>query len=348
MDRISYFLRRLLLVIPTFLGITIVCFSICQFVPGGPVEQAIMRMRGVGGRGGGDSGAGAKVGTISDEQRKAIEAHFGFDKPVPVRYWNWLVRDCVGMKSMSYKYSNKTAWQVIRERFPVSLTFGLTSFFLTYLVCIPLGIAKALRHGKSFDLASSIIVFAGYAIPPFALGLLLRATLCGVNDFGFDWFPVSGFKSEEYDLMSTSEKIADVTRHMILPMCCYVIGNFAVLTLLMKNSLLEQITQDYIRTVLAKGGTMKRAIWRHAFRNAMVPIATGFSGVFLVIFAGAPLIESVFEIPGMGRLSLEAIFGRDYMVFMAILAFTSILGLIGRIFSDFCYVLIDPRISFDK
>ncbi len=345
MDRISYFLRRLLLVIPTFLGITIICFTICQFVPGGPVEQAIMRMRGVGGRSG---AGGAKVGTIGEEQRKAIEKHFGFDQPVPVRYWHWLVRDRVGMRAMSYKYSNKTAWQVIRERFPVSLTFGLTSFFLTYLVCVPLGIAKALRHGKAFDLTSSIIVFAGYAIPPFALGLLLRATLCGVNDFGFDWFPVSGFTSEEYETLTAWEKFTDIARHMILPLCCYVIGNFAVLTLLMKNSLLEQITQDYIRTVLAKGGTMKRAIWRHALRNALVPIATGFSGVFLVIFAGAPLIETVFEIPGMGRLSLEAIFGRDYMVFMAILAFTSILGLIGRIFSDFCYVLIDPRISFEK
>lgn len=342
MDRIAYFLRRLLLVLPTFFGITIVCFTICQFVPGGPVEQALLRMRGT------DLARGGKVATISAEQRKAIEAHFGFDQPVPVRYWNWLVRDAVGMKATSYKYSNKTAWQVIRERFPVSLTFGLTSFFLTYLVCIPLGIAKALRHGRAFDLASSVVVFAGYAIPAFALGLLLRATLCGVNEFGVDWFPVSGFTSEDFDLMSGGEKFIDIVRHMALPLACYMIGHFAVLTLLMKNSLLEQISQDYIRTVLAKGGTMRRAIWGHALRNALIPIATGFSGVFTVIFAGSVLIEKVFEIPGMGRLSLEAIMGRDYMVFMGILALTSILGLVGRIFADFCYILIDPRISFEK
>lgn len=342
MDRISYFLRRLLLVIPTFFGITIVCFTVCQFVPGGPVEQAILRMRGT------DAAKGSKIATISAEQRKAIEAHFGFDKPVPVRYWNWLVRDVVGMKATSYKYSNKTAWQVIRERFPVSLTFGLTSFFLTYLVCIPLGIAKALRHGKLFDLGTSVVVFAGYAIPAFALGLLLRATLCGVNEFGYDWFPVSGFLSDNFDELTWSERVGDIVQHMVLPLVSYMIGHFAVLTLLMKNSLMEQISQDYIRTVLAKGGTMQRAIWKHALRNALVPIATGFSGVFLVMFAGAPLIEAVFDLPGMGRLSLEAILGRDYMVFMGILALTSILGLIGRIFSDFCYVLIDPRISFEK
>lgn len=342
MDRVSYFLRRLLLVIPTFFGITIVCFTICQFVPGGPVEQALLRMRGT------DSAKGGKAATIGEEQRRAIEKYFGFDKPIHQRYWNWLVRDRVGMDAMSYKYSNKTAWQVIRERFPVSLTFGLTSFLLTYLVCIPLGIAKALRHGRLFDLASSILVFAGYAIPAFALGLLLRSTLSGVNDFGFDWFPVSGFLSENFDELSLWEKTCDIAWHMALPLVCYMIGHFAVLTLLMKNSLMEQISQDYIRTVLAKGGTMKRAIWRHAFRNALIPIATGFSGVFTLMFAGSVLIEKVFEIPGMGLLSLEAILGRDYMIFMAILALTSVLGLIGRIFSDFCYVLIDPRISFDK
>ena len=341
MDRLAYFLRRLLLVIPTFFGITIVCFSICQFVPGGPVEQAILRMRGM------DSAKGGKAAGISAEQRKAIEAHFGFDKPVYVRYWHWLVRDTFGMKARSYKYSNLSTWEVIRKRFPVSLTFGLTSFFLTYLICIPLGIAKALRHAKLFDFGTSILVFSGYAIPAFALGLLMRATLCGVNEFGFDWFPVSGFMSENFDEFTTWEKIQDVVRHMVLPLICYMIGHFAVLTLLMKNSLMEQISQDYIRTVLAKGGTMRRAIWRHALRNALIPIATGFSGVFLVMFAGAPLIENVFDLPGMGRLSLEAILGRDYMVFMGILALTSVLGLVGRIFSDFCYVLIDPRISFD-
>lgn len=342
MDRISYFIRRILLIVPTFLGITVVCFSLCQFVPGGPVEQAMIRMRGA------NQSRGANAVSISEDQRKAIERHFGFDRPIHERYWKWLVHDRLGMDSKSYKYSNKTVWQVIRERFPISLIFGVTSFFLTYLICIPLGIAKALRHGKPFDLVSSVVVFAGYAMPAFAFGMILRSFLTGTSDIALDWFPVSGFKSDDYDSLTLWGRIVDVSWHMCLPMLCYMLGHFAVLTLLMKNSLLEQISQDYVRTVLAKGGTMKRAIWGHAFRNALIPIATGFGGVFLMMFGGAPLIEKVFEIPGMGLLSLEAVLGRDYMVFMGILSLTSVLGLVGRVFSDFCYVLIDPRINFDK
>ena len=342
MDRIGYFIRRILLMIPTFLGITLVCFSLCQFVPGGPVEQAMIRMRGA------TQARGANAVAIGEEQKKALEKYFGFDRPVHERYWKWLVRDRLGMDARSYKYSNKTVWQVIRERFPISLIFGLSSFFLTYLICIPLGIAKALRHGRPFDLISGLIVFSGYAMPAFAFGMLLRSFLTGTNDFSVDWFPVSGFTSDEFATLSAWEKFKDVTWHMCLPMLCYMLGHFAVLTLLMKNSLLEQISQDYVRTVLAKGGTVRRAIWGHALRNALIPIATGFGGVFLVLFGGAPLIEKVFEIPGMGLLSLEAVMGRDYMVFMGILSLTSVLGLVGRVFSDFCYILIDPRINFDK
>ncbi len=342
MDRLSYFIRRLLLVIPTFIGITFVCFTICQFVPGGPVEQALIRMRGMG-----DTTRGAAgVASIGPEQRKAIEAHFGFDRPIPQRYWKWLWQDRMGLAVESYKYPNKTVWQLIRERFPVSLVFGLTGFILTYLVCIPLGIAKALRHGSSFDLVSSVIVFTGYAIPAFAFGMLLKSLFAGTTDFAFDWFPVSGFHSVQFESLSTWEKTVDIAHHMFLPVLCYIIGNFAVLTLLMKNSLLEQVSQDYVRTVLAKGGSLRRAIWRHALRNALIPIATGFGGVLTLMFAGSVLIERVFEIPGMGLLSLEAIISRDYMLFMGILGLTSVLGLIGRILSDFCYVLIDPRIHF--
>lgn len=341
MDRASYFIRRLLLTVPTFIGITFACFLLCQFVPGGPVEQALIRMRGL------DSARGAAgVAAISPEHRRAIEAHFGFDKPIHQRYWKWLWTDRLGLAVESYKYPNKTVWQLIRERFPVSLTFGITGFVLTYLVCIPLGIAKALRHGTMFDAASSAIVFVGYAIPPFAFGMLLKQTFASATDFGFDWFPASGFHSMHYHLLSPWEKAVDIARHMFLPVLCYVIGNFAVLTLLMKNSLLEQISQDYIRAVLAKGSSLRRAVWRHALRNALIPVATGIGGVLTVLFAGSVLIERVFEIPGMGMLSLEAIVSRDYMLFMGILGLTSLLGLLGRILSDFCYVLIDPRIHF--
>ena len=343
MDRVSYFIRRLLLVIPTFFGITIVCFTLCQFVPGGPVEQAIIRMRGL------DQARGARAGSqVSEEQRKAIERYFGMDKPIPVRYWNWLVRDRLGLMAESYRYPNKNVWQLIVGRFRVSIIFGVTGFFLTYLVCIPLGIGKALRHGSGFDLVSSLIVFTGYAIPPFAFGMVLKGMLCGGWDGWLDFFPVAGFISEEFASFTLWEQVKDVGWHMFLPLLCYMLGNFAVLTLLMKNSLLEQIGQDYVRTVLAKGGTLKRAIWGHALRNAMIPIATGFGSVLTLIFAGSLLIEKVFELPGMGLLSLEAIMGRDYMLFMGVLSVTSILGLLGRILSDFCYVLIDPRISFEK
>ena len=345
MNRTSYFIRRLLLVIPTFLGITISCFALCQFVPGGPVEQAMLRMRAIGSA---DSGRTLPSESIPPAQREAIEAYFGFDKPVAVRYWRWLVHDRMGMTVASYRYGHKTVWELIKERLPVSLTFGITGFLLSYLVCIPLGIAKALKDGTRFDLSSSALVFAGYAMPAFAFGMLLRTFLCGVSDQFFDVFPLSGFRSEDFGSLSLTGQIHDQFMHMFLPVLCYMIGNFAVLTLLMKNSLLDQIGQDYIRTVLSKGGTLKRAIWGHALRNALIPIATGIGGIMTFMFAGSILIEKVFEIPGMGLLSLEAIETRDYMVFMGLLALTSILGLLGRIVSDFCYVLIDPRITFEK
>jgi microcin C transport system permease protein len=230
----------------------------------------------------------------------------------------------------------------------VSLIFGVTGFVLSYLVCIPLGIAKALRHNQLFDLISSVIVFVGYAIPAFAFGMVLKMLFCGTVDVLWDIFPVSGFVSDHYAALPVLGKVKDVFMHMALPVFCYVIGNFAILTLLMKNSLMEQVGKDYIRTVLAKGGTFKRAVWGHAFRNALIPIATGFGSILTVMFAGSVVIEQVFEIPGMGRLSLEAIVGRDYPVFMGILSITAILGLLGNILSDFAYVLIDPRITFQK
>ena len=346
MDRLTYFIRRLLLVVPTFIGITLVCYGLVQVVPGGPVEQAIMQMKGMGGGEGKLSGGAS--GTISAEQRKALEKHFGFDKPFLTRYWTWLAHDRLGMRQESFKYPNKTAWQLIQERFPISLIFGLTGIVLSYLICIPLGITKALRNGGKFDMASSVVILTGYAIPALALGMVLKMVFCGTVDSLWDVLPLSGFHSENYATLSAWGQMGDIASHMALPVMCYVIGDFAVLTLLMKNSLLEQIGKDYLRTVLAKGGSARRAIWGHALRNALIPIATGIGGILSVMFAGSVIIEQIFEIPGMGRLSLEAIIGRDYPVFMGILALTSILGLLGNLISDFCYILIDPRINFHK
>lgn len=345
MERASYFIRRLLLVVPTFIGITISCFLITQFVPGGPVEQYILEMRALT-SGGGSSTLPSEA--ISPEQRRALEAHFGFDRPFLQRYWKWLWEDRMGMTVYSFRYTNRTVWELISERFPVSLTFGITGFILSYLICIPLGIAKALRNGQRFDVLTSVLVFVGYAIPAFAFGMLLRMLFSGTVDGFWDIFPLGGFRSDHWEELTWAGRVHDQFMHMFLPVLCYVIGNFAVLTLLMKNSLLEQISQDYVRTVLAKGGTMKRAVWGHAFRNALIPIATGFGGILTVMFAGSVLIEKVFNIPGMGLLSLDAVITRDYMVFMGIVAVTSLLALFGQILSDFCYVLIDPRINFER
>lgn len=346
MERLTYFIRRLLLVIPTFLAITLLVFGLTNLVPGGPVEQRIAQMRGLGsGEAGGRGGVNA---LISEDQKAAIMREFGFDKPFLQRYWTWLVPDVMGLRAYSYKYNNKTVWTLISERLPVSLTFGITGFVLTYLICIPLGIAKALRNGTTFDVLSSVVVLVLYAIPAFAFGMILKVLLCGTSDHFLDWFPIGGFRSENWATMSTWEQIKDQTHHMFLPVLCYVIGNFAVLTVLMKNSLLDQISQDYVRTVLAKGGTMKRAIWGHALRNAVIPIVTGIGGLLTIMFAGSVLIERVFSINGFGLLSLDALIGRDYMVFMGTLGLSAVLGLIGRIVSDFCYVLVDPRINFGK
>ncbi|HQZ26730.1 MAG: ABC transporter permease subunit [Verrucomicrobiales bacterium] len=346
MERLSYFIRRLLLVIPTFLGITFLVFALIQFVPGGPVEQRIAQMRGMGS---GEAGGGnASSVSISEDQRRAIEREFGFDKPFLVRYGVWLFRDLMGMRSYSYKYNNKTVWQLIVERFPISLTFGVSGFVLTYLICVPLGIVKALRNGGTFDLVSSIVVLVLYAIPAFAFGMILKTLFSGTSDQFYDIFPIGGFRSENWASLTMWGKVKDQTHHMFLPVLCYVIGNFAILTILMKNSLLDQIAQDYVRTVLAKGGTMRRAIWLHALRNALIPIVTGIGGILSIMFAGSVLIERVFSINGIGLLTLDAIVGRDYMIFMGTLALTAIVGLLGRILSDFCYVLVDPRINFGK
>jgi len=346
---LAYFLKRLLLVVPTLLGITLVCFALTQFIPGGPVEQQLLAMRGLSGDATGGAGGGAQgPSTVTAHIRQDLIRYYGFDLPLHTRYKRWLINNRFGLTMPSYQFTDKTAWQLIAARIPVSLWFGITGFLLSYLICIPLGIAKALRHGTRFDMASSVVVFVGYAIPAFALGMILKMLLSGTVDSLWDIFPLGGIASEGAAMLSPLAQFRDRLWHMFLPVACYVAGNFAVLTLLMKNSLLDQMSSDYVRTVLAKGATRKRAVWRHALRNALIPIATGFGGILTVMFAGSVIIEKVFEIPGMGLLSLEAIETRDYPVFMAILALTSMLGLLGQILSDLCYVLIDPRIRFTK
>lgn len=348
---LRYFLRRAALLVPTFLGITVVCFALVQVVPGGPVEQRLAALRGLGGGGAGQvesAGVRGGPGSVTDTVRKQLDEYFGFDKPLAVRYRDWLVRDVCGLRARSWHYPDKTVWRLVADRIPVSLWFGIPGFFLAYAVCIPLGIAKAVRRGTKFDLASSVVVFAGYAIPAFALGMGLKTLLCGTVDGLWDVLPLGGLESDGHAAMAPAARAADRARHMVLPVLCYMSGSFAMLTLLVKNSLLDQLSSDYVRTVLAKGATLRRAVWAHALRNALVPVATGFGGVLAVFFAGSVVIERVFEIPGMGSLSLEALESRDYPVFLGLLSVTSILGLAGQMLSDACYVLVDPRIRFDR
>ncbi len=343
MNRLHYFLSRLVLVGVSFIGIILITFLFTQVVPGGPVEQYIASLKSAGG----ESGAtGLASEAMSAEQIEGIRKVYNLDKPFLQRFWIWLVDDRFGMQATSYKFTNKTTWQLISERFPISLSFGIPSLILTYLICVPLGIAKALRNGKTFDLVSSLVVFTLYALPAFAFGMVLKMLFCGTTDWGMSVFPLGGFRSLNWEELSTWGSIKDQVWHMFLPVTCYVIGNFAVMTLLMKNSLLEQISQDYVRTVLAKGATLHQAVWKHALRNALIPIATGIGSILTIMFAGSVLIEKVFNIPGIGLLSLDAVITRDYPLFLGIVCIQSILGLLGQVLADFCYLLIDPRMDF--
>ena len=237
MDRLAYLLRRLLLVIPTFLGITIMCFSLTRLLPGGPVEMRMLKMRGVGGAQAGMASSGASQ--VTEEYREELNKQFGFDKPIYVQYWNWLVVNRMGMKIHSYDYPNRTAWDLIRSRIPVSLWFGVTSFLLSYLICIPLGLLKALKHRSSFDALSSVIVIIGYSFPAFALAMVLKMLFCGTVDGLWDFFPLGGFESDAVEGALLTTRMADRAWHMVIPVACYVAGNFAFLTLIMKNSLLD-------------------------------------------------------------------------------------------------------------
>lgn len=339
----AYFLKRIALIIPTLLGITIACFFIMQVVPGGPVEQAMQKIKiAAHGENGGGMSSNLQT-TISDSELQNIKKYYGFDKPVVQRYLIWLGKLLHGDLGTSYIYE-KPVLEVIASRIPVSLTFGLTGLLLTYIVCIPLGIKKALHHGEPYDQWSSVLIFLGYSIPAFALAVLL-IILFGGGSF-LNLFPVAGIVSDNFEELSVIGKIIDYINHMLLPIICYSIGGFASLTLLMKNSLMEQLNQDYIRTALAKGLSFNQAVFRHALRNALIPIATNIGMIIEVVLSGALLIETVFTIDGMGLLGYQAIVNRDYPVALGLIVISSLLMLIGRIISDFCLVLVDPRVKF--
>ena len=321
--------------IPTLIGISLVCFTLIQFVPGGPVEEAISRMRQVG------AAKGMSTKTISPEEVANIKAYFGFDQPAPVRYVRWMGNILKGDLGTSYTYQEPVL-KVILSKMPISLFFGFCSFLLSYSVCVPLGMAKAMRHKSFFDTASSILIFTGYVIPGYALGIVLIVFLGGGSYLNL--FPISGIISDNFESLSPLNKLFDFLHHMALPMVCYMMGEFAFLTMLMKNSLLEELGKDYMRTALVKGATLRQAVWRHALRNALVPIATRASEIFTLMFAGSVLIERVFDIDGMGLLFYNSTVNRDYNVVLGVILLSSAMALIGRLFADVLYVMVDPRI----
>jgi len=333
----TYFLRRLLLVIPTFLGITLAVFLVTQFVPGGPVERRILQYRMAAASGGRSAEA------LPDEAIQRIREYYGFDRPVHERYLRWLGNVLRFDLGNSYVYQ-EPVWDVIRSRFPISIFLGLTGFLLSYLVCVPLGVIKAVKHRSHFDFISSAIVFLGYSVPGWALGTSLLV-LFGGGSF-WDVFPLGGFRPGNWDYLSVGQKIVEQVRYMFLPVLCYMVGSFATLTILTKNSLLENLGQDYVRTAFAKGLPERRVIFVHALRNSLIPLATGLGQVFSLILAGSFLIERVFNIDGMGYLGYTSILQRDYPVALGILVIGSLLMLVGNIISDIIYATIDPRIRF--
>jgi microcin C transport system permease protein len=314
--------------------------------PGSPIDQKLQQIRFGGGNAsgtGGGGGRGSNDSAVSEEVIEALKKQYGFDKPLLERYWIWLKNLSRLDFGDSFSYEEPVI-DVIVSKFPVSIQFGVVSFFLSYLICIPLGILKAIKKGSFFDLFSSFLLFVFYSIPPFMLGILMIVYLSGGSFL--DWFPIGGMYSDAYETLSVWGKIWDRVHHFILPLICYVIGSFTTLTLLMRNSLIEEISKDYIRTARAKGLEERIVYMKHALRNALIPIATGIGSFLSVFFAGSLLLEAIFQLNGIGLLSYQSVLARDYNVIMGLVFIESVLFLLGNILSDLAYVLVDPRIDF--
>lgn len=340
----AYFTRRLLLVIPTFIGITIMVFIITRLVPGGPVERMIAeyQMRSMEGGGGSGRSSAGQNQPLSEEQIEELKEYYGFDKPVLISYFLWLkkvIRFDLGTSTRYYE----PVWDIIKSKLPVSLFYGIMAMILTYSVCIPLGILKAIKHKTSIDNATSIIVFIGYAIPNYTIALILLITFSS----WLDLFPLGGFSSYNFSELSFLGKSWDILYHAILPLIAYMAGSFAVMTFMMKNTLMDNMASDFIRTAIAKGIPFKRAIFTHATRNSLIPLATSFGNNISLILTGSYLIEKIFNIDGMGLLGLESIVERDYPVVLGTLVISSLLFLIGNILSDICVAIVDPRVKFE-
>ena len=358
----AYILRRILLMIPTLLGIMVINFTLVQFVPGGPIEQVIARLQGGGDTlagvtgGSGDSGVNTMQGGGDERYLGArglppefiadLEKQFGFDKPPLTRFldmmWNYLRFDF----GESY-FRSISVVDLVLEKMPVSITLGLWSTLIAYAISIPLGIRKAVKDGTSFDTWTSALIIVGYAIPGFLFAILLLVLFAG----GSYWqlFPLRGLTSDNWDQLSPVGKALDYLWHITLPVIASTIAAFATLTLLTKNSFLDEINKQYVMTARAKGQTERKILYGHVFRNAMLIVIAGFPALFVAVFFGGSLIiETIFSLDGLGRLGFDAAVARDYPVMFATLYVFALIGLVLGLVSDLTYVWIDPRIDFSS
>ncbi len=343
---LAYVLKRLLLMIPTLFGVMLLTFVVVQFVPGGPVEQMVAQLQGrdAGGEGSASAGAGYRGRQGVDAARiEEIKALYGFDKPASERFWTMMGQFARFDLGQSF-YQPKSVWALIQEKLPVSISLGLWTFFLSDLISVPLGIAKAVRAGTRFDTLSSLVVLVGYAIPGFVLGVALLVIFGGQ----LQWFPLRGLTSSHWAELSWGAKVVDYLWHITLPITASVLGAFAVTTMLTKNAFLEEIRKQYVITARAKGLSERRVMYRHVMRNALIPLVTGFPAAFIgAFFTGSLLIETLFSLDGLGLLSYESVMKRDYPVVLGTLYLFTLIGLATKLISDLCYVWVDPRVKLD-
>jgi microcin C transport system permease protein len=357
----KYISRRLLLLFPTLIGIITVNFFIVQLAPGGPVDQMIAQLTGQDQGGAASRVAGAQGAPQTTDQSlqtqlagaqgldpeliAAIEKQFGFDKPIHERYLK-MVRDYLTFELGNSYFQDRPVLELIKERFPVSISLGLWSMLVIYLISIPLGVAKAVRDGTRFDAWTSGVIFAGYAVPSFLFAIFLIVLFAGGSYL--DLFPLSGLTSNNFEDLTVLGKIADYFWHLALPVTALTIGGFATLTMLTKNSFLDEISKQYVLTARAKGINQKRVLYGHVFRNAMLIVIAGFPAALVgILFTGALLIEVIFSLDGLGLLGFEAVLRRDYPIMFGTLFCFTLVGLVMTLVGDIVYTLVDPRIDFE-
>ena len=340
----TYIVKRCLLMLPTLFGVLLLTFLVIQFVPGGPVEQYMAESRAA------TAGTGATLNFeyrgdkgVDAKRLAEIKALYGFDKPAPERFWLMIQQYLTFDLGMSF-FQHRPVWDLVKDKLPVSISLGLWTFFISYLVAVPLGVAKAVRAGSRFDTLTTLLVLFGYAIPGFVLGVALLVIFGGQ----LQWFPLRGLTSANWDTLSWGAKIVDYLWHIALPVTAMVLGSFAVTSMLTKNAFLEEIRKQYVLTARAKGLSEQRVLWKHVFRNALIPIVTGFPAAFIgAFFTGSLLIETLFSLDGLGLLSYESVIRRDYPVVLGTLYLFTLIGLVTKLISDLCYVWVDPRVKFD-